>query len=92
MTGPDDTLSMPAAAGLDHGSARSDVLVVGAGPAGLVTPLLLGRRGWEVTVLERWTQPYPQPRAVHFDHEIARLLADAGIGAEIPRLSEPADV
>src|SRR5271166_2144380 len=36
--------------------------------------------------------PYPQPRAVHFDHEVARLLADAGLAEQIRRLTEPADI
>jgi 2-polyprenyl-6-methoxyphenol hydroxylase-like FAD-dependent oxidoreductase len=74
------------------GSTTVDVLIVGAGPVGLVCGLLLARRGWQVTVLERWPKPYTEPRAVHFDDEIARLLADAGIGGQIPRLSEPADI
>ena len=52
----------------------SDVLIVGAGPVGLTTALYLAQYGWQVTVLERWPAPYAQPRAVHYDDEIARLL------------------
>lgn len=71
---------------------HNDVLIVGAGPVGLTCGLLIARRGWQVTVLERWPEPYAQPRAVHFDDEVARLLADAGIGAQIAGFTEAADV
>jgi 2-polyprenyl-6-methoxyphenol hydroxylase-like FAD-dependent oxidoreductase len=55
------------------------VAVIGAGPVGLLTALLLGRRGWQVEVLERQATAYGRPRAVHLDHEAARILQNAGI-------------
>jgi 2-polyprenyl-6-methoxyphenol hydroxylase-like FAD-dependent oxidoreductase len=57
----------------------TDVAIVGAGPVGLLLALLLGRRGWRVEVLERQASAYGRPRAVHLDHEAARILQHAGI-------------
>jgi 2-polyprenyl-6-methoxyphenol hydroxylase-like FAD-dependent oxidoreductase len=45
---------------------------------------LLGQRGWNVAVMEKRLKLYPMPRAVHFDHEVARILQAAGLGEEIP--------
>lgn len=72
--------------------AGGDVVVVGAGPVGLTLSILLAQRGHAVTILERQPAPYPQPRAVHFDHEIGRILQSAGIGDELAELSEPAHI
>lgn len=60
----------------------AEVAIVGAGPVGTLLSILLGQRGRKVTLIERWTQHYPLPRAVTFDHEIARILATLGIDAE----------
>ncbi len=73
-------------------SGRFDVAIVGWGPVGQTLAILLGQRGWRVGVLEKQPAAYPLPRAVHFDHEVARILQAAGLGEELPRLSEPADV
>ncbi|MDH6207095.1 2-polyprenyl-6-methoxyphenol hydroxylase-like FAD-dependent oxidoreductase [Aurantimicrobium minutum] len=59
----------------------ADVVVVGLGPAGLLSCLLLGQKGYKVVGIDRWPTPYPLPRAVTFDHEIARILASIGINA-----------
>ncbi len=92
MTAAPGTTDVPGLVADPVAGSHSDVLIVGAGPVGLVSALLLGRRGRRVTVLERWPEPYAQPRAVHFDDEVARLLADAGLGERIPQITEPADV
>ncbi|NVO25578.1 bifunctional 3-(3-hydroxy-phenyl)propionate/3-hydroxycinnamic acid hydroxylase [Donghicola mangrovi] len=60
----------------------TDVAIVGAGPVGTLLAILLGQRGKKVTLIERWSKHYPLPRAVTFDHEIARILATLGINAE----------
>jgi 2-polyprenyl-6-methoxyphenol hydroxylase-like FAD-dependent oxidoreductase len=69
-----------------------DVAIVGAGPVGLVLATLLGQRGHSVIVLERWPEPYALPRAVHFDHEVGRILQSCGIGDEVRAASEPAEI
>ncbi|MGV9943501.1 bifunctional 3-(3-hydroxy-phenyl)propionate/3-hydroxycinnamic acid hydroxylase MhpA [Streptomyces sp. NPDC003401] len=66
----------------------TDVAVVGYGPVGQVLAILLARHGWRVTVVERWSQPYPMPRAVGFDDEAARILAAAGIGPFLDEFGE----
>jgi 2-polyprenyl-6-methoxyphenol hydroxylase-like FAD-dependent oxidoreductase len=66
-----------------------DFLVVGAGPVGLVTAILLGREGWRVAVIEKWPAPYPLPRACTIDHEALRILQAAGVMHEHADLFEP---
>lgn len=56
-----------------------DVVIVGCGPVGAYAANLFGRTGLRTLVLDREKAPYSLPRAVHIDHEMARLLADAGL-------------
>ncbi|MET1019791.1 MAG: bifunctional 3-(3-hydroxy-phenyl)propionate/3-hydroxycinnamic acid hydroxylase [Microbacteriaceae bacterium] len=63
-------------------SLNSDVVVVGLGPVGLLSCVLLGQKGYRVIGLERWPSPYNLPRAVTFDHEIARILSSLGIDSD----------
>lgn len=60
----------------------ADVAIVGAGPVGTLLAILLGQKGHRVTLVERWPQPYERPRAVTFDHEIARILSCLGIDSD----------
>jgi 3-(3-hydroxy-phenyl)propionate hydroxylase len=62
-----------------------DVLVVGLGPVGAALAALLARRGVSVIAVERDTLLHPLPRAVHFDHEIMRLLQELGVADEVSR-------
>jgi len=70
-------------------STGSDVLVVGDGPVGQTLAVLLARRGWSVTVVDRWPEPYTMSRAVAFDSEAARVLSALGITGFVANDTEP---
>ena len=65
------------------------VIVVGAGPAGCTAALLLADFGIPVTLLERYLQPHPLPRAVHLDDEVARVLDRIGVSEGFLARSRP---
>ncbi|MEE6169695.1 MULTISPECIES: bifunctional 3-(3-hydroxy-phenyl)propionate/3-hydroxycinnamic acid hydroxylase MhpA [unclassified Mycolicibacterium] len=63
-------------------TGMTDVVIVGAGPVGTLLAILLGQQGHHVTLVDKWIHPYGQPRAVTYDHEIARILAMLGIDSD----------
>lgn len=66
------------------------VVIVGAGPTGITAATLLAQYGIPCLVLDRWESVYPQPRAVHLDDEIRRIIARLGINDEFAAISRPA--
>ena len=61
----------------------ADVAIIGAGPVGLTLANLLGRRGHSVKIYEKQAEPYPQPRAIHFDGEVMRVFQATGLADTI---------
>lgn len=70
-------------------TTTASVIVVGAGPTGSSAALALAARGVRSVVLERWPEVYPQPRAVHLDDEVYRVLARLGLGPDLARITRP---
>ncbi len=65
------------------------VVIVGAGPVGVTAATLLGQYGVECLVLDRWDGVYPQPRAVHLDDEVYRVLVRLGVAEQFAAVSRP---
>ncbi len=68
---------------------RVPVVIVGAGPTGITAATLLAQYGVDCLILDRWPGVYPQPRAVHLDDEIYRVIARLGIADEFAAISRP---
>ncbi|MCV7229487.1 bifunctional 3-(3-hydroxy-phenyl)propionate/3-hydroxycinnamic acid hydroxylase [Mycolicibacterium komossense] len=66
------------------------VVIVGAGPTGVTAATLLAQYGVDCLVLDRWDGVYPQPRAVHMDDEVCRIVARLGVSDEFEAISRPA--
>ena len=71
-------------------SKTAPVVIVGAGPTGITAATLLAQYGVESLVLDRWADVYPQPRAVHLDDEVYRIVHRLGIADEFAKISRPA--
>ncbi len=63
-----------------------DVAIVGLGPVGATLANLLGLCGVSTLVLERESDIYQLPRAVHFDDEVMRVFQTVGIAGELTDL------
>jgi len=72
------------------GAKNPPVVIVGAGPTGITAATLLAQHGVETLILDRWTDVYPQPRAVHLDDEVYRIVHRLGIAEEFAKISRPA--
>jgi flavoprotein hydroxylase len=66
-----------------------DVVIVGDGPVGQTLAIMLAEKGWQVTIVDRWAEPYTMSRAVAFDSEAARVLASIGLTSYIEQRTEP---
>lgn len=65
------------------------VAVIGGGPVGVMTGLMLARRGVDVIVFEREHDVYPLPRAVGMDAEIQRIFQQLGLSEQLRELTTP---
>jgi 3-(3-hydroxy-phenyl)propionate hydroxylase len=66
-----------------------DVAIVGYGPVGALTALLLAEAGLRVAVLERSVEPVVLPRAVGLDGESVRAFQRIGRGDAVAAILQP---
>ena len=66
------------------------VVIVGAGPVGVTAATLLAQQGVDCLLLDRWSNVYPQPRAVHIDDEVRRIVGRLGVADQFAAISRPA--
>jgi 2-polyprenyl-6-methoxyphenol hydroxylase-like FAD-dependent oxidoreductase len=66
-----------------------DVAIVGCGPVGAFSALLLAEAGLRVAILERCREPVVLPRAVGLDGESLRAFQRIGLGDAVDAILQP---
>ncbi len=61
----------------------TDVIVVGAGPAGSATALLLAQRGYRVSIVDRARFPRPKPCGEYVNPDAVARLDALGVGSAV---------
>ena len=74
---------------MSRSAGATDVAIVGYGPVGKTLALLLAKKGWKAEVFEKFPQPYPLPRAIVFDDEVARIFQSATDMEPLMAITEP---
>ena len=59
---------------------EADILIVGAGPTGLLAANLLGQAGVSVLLIDKSKEPLNLPRAISLDDEGCRSIDMTGLG------------
>ena len=62
---------------------KTQVLIVGAGPAGLTALHLLAVHGIDCVLIEKNLETSQQPKAIAIDDEYLRLLTNLGVGEKV---------
>jgi 3-(3-hydroxy-phenyl)propionate hydroxylase len=60
-----------------------DLVIVGCGPVGATAGNLAGRAGLATVVLDRASDLFDLPRAIHFDAHIMRILQQVGLAGDL---------
>ncbi|HEX3781226.1 MAG TPA: bifunctional 3-(3-hydroxy-phenyl)propionate/3-hydroxycinnamic acid hydroxylase [Pseudonocardiaceae bacterium] len=60
-----------------------DLVIVGCGPVGAMAANLAGQAGLSTVVLDRATEVFDLPRAIHFDAHIMRILQQVGLARDM---------
>src|SRR3954451_6064355 len=64
-----------------------DVLIVGAGPVGSTAASVAASYGLRCLLVDKSTEVFPLPRAIHFDADIMRIFQSAGLADRIEPLT-----
>ena len=87
-----DTLRTKGNAMKEAEITQTEILILGAGPVGLMLANLLGLYGRQVIVLETLDELIDYPRAVGLDDEAFRLIQTVGLADQIAPLTGPSHI
>ena len=68
---------------------RYDAIVIGGGPAGSTTALMLARAGWAVALIEKSQFPRPKVCGEFISATTFPLLAEFGLLEDVRRTGRP---
>ena len=74
---------------MKHDATQYDAIIIGAGPAGSTTALLLARAGWSVAIVEKTAFPRRKVCGEFMSATNAPLFAELGLTDLMARLSGP---